>query len=94
MRHNYTRVLQSGARVNGGAKHKGFVGFHMLAVPDDIGSKDYCNLTINLLFRHTRILIAPRNDYMLRKFSPTKDMEKIMSRGRNAPIRSKNGQAF
>jgi len=26
MGHNYTRVLQSGARVNGGAKHKGGIG--------------------------------------------------------------------
>ena len=29
-----------------------FVSFYMLAVPDDIGSKDYCNLTIKLFLRH------------------------------------------
>ena len=32
-----------------------FISFHMLTVPDDIGGKDYCNLTINLFFRHMRI---------------------------------------
>jgi len=31
---------------------------------------------------------------MLRKFSPTKDVQKIICRGSNALIRSKNGQAL
>ena len=66
-----------------------FVSFHMLAVPDDIGSKYNCNLTINLIFRHVRIPIEPIDVCMVGIFSPNKDMKKIICRDRNAVLRLK-----
>ena len=56
-----------------------FVSFHMFAIANKVGSKNNCNLTINLFISPVRILKTHQDDCMMSKVSPIEDIITIIS---------------